>query len=226
MPLVIAITGKSDAGKTSLIKGLIPEMKKRGYKVAAVKNCPHGFDLDVEGKDSWHFTKAGAGGILLQSPSELGLIRTKGNIIGSLNEVAKYYLADFDLVLAEGFAQDTSTRRIEVLRKGMSPELESPRERLVAIVTDFAFPIDKPTFNPTELSELADFIEKVMKEDKESKPYVELSINKKPVYLNEFAQSMIKGTITGLVASLKREDKELREIEIRIRPSEEVKKDE
>ncbi len=226
MPLVIAITGKSDAGKTSLIKGLIPEMKKRGYKVAAVKNCPHGFDLDVEGKDSWHFTKAGAEGILLQSPLELGLIRTKGNTVGSLNEVVKYYLADFDLVLAEGFAQDTSTRRIEVLRKGMSPELESPQERLVAIVTDFAFPIDKPTFNPTELSELADFIEKVMKEDKESKPYVELSINGKPVCLNEFAQSMIKGTITGLVASLKREDKELREIEIRIRPSEEVKKDE
>jgi len=226
MPLVIAITGKSDTGKTSLIKGLIPEMKRRGYKVAAVKNCPHGFDLDVEGKDSWHFTKAGAGGILLQSPSELGLIRTKGNTVGSLNEVVKYYLADFDLVLAEGFAQDTSTRRIEVLRKGMSPELEFPREKLVAIVTDFAFSIDKPTFKPTELSELADFIENVIKVDKESKPHVELSINKKPVYLNEFAQSMIKGTITGLVASLKREDKELREIEIRIRPSEEVKKDE
>jgi molybdopterin-guanine dinucleotide biosynthesis protein B len=46
MPFVIAITGKSDAGKTFLIKGLIPEMKRRGYKVAVVKNCPHSFCFD------------------------------------------------------------------------------------------------------------------------------------------------------------------------------------
>jgi molybdopterin-guanine dinucleotide biosynthesis protein B len=165
MPFVIAITGKSDAGKTSLIKGLIPEMKRRGYKVAVVKNCPHGFDLDIAGKDSWHFAKAGAEGILLQSPLELGLIRTKNNTVGNLNELAKYYLADFDLVLAEGFAQDTSTRKIEVLRKGISEELEAPLESLVAIVTDFAFSTDKPTFNHTQLFELADFVEKFIEEN-------------------------------------------------------------
>jgi len=169
MPLVIAVTGKSDAGKTYLINRLIPQMKSRGYRVAAVKYCPHGFDLDIEGKDSWNFTEAGAEGILLQSPSGLGLIRPKSKAAGSLNEVVEYYFADFDLVLAEGFVHDTSTRRIEILRRGISEELESPLEKLVAIVANFAVPIDKPVFDPIELSELADFIEKVIKENKASK---------------------------------------------------------
>ena len=166
MPLVLAITGKSDAGKTFLINRLVPEMKKRGYKVAAVKYCPHGFDLDIEGKDSWNFTEAGADGILLESPSRLGFIRPKSNTAGSLNEAVEYYLSDFDLVLAEGFAHDTSTRRIEILRRGISEELESSLEKLVAIVADFAVSIDKPVFGPTELSGLADFIEKIVKEDR------------------------------------------------------------
>jgi len=169
MALVLAITGKSDAGKTFLINRLVPEMKKRGYKVAAVKYCPHGFDLDIEGKDSWNFTEAGAEGILLESPSRLGLIRPKSNAAGSLNEVAEYYLADFDLVLAEGFVQDVSTRRIEILRKGISEELESPPGKLIAVIADFAFPVDKLTFNPYDLSNIADFIEKAIKENRESK---------------------------------------------------------
>jgi len=169
MALVLAITGKSDAGKTFLINRLVPEMKKRGYKVAAVKYCPHGFDLDIKGKDSWNFTEAGAEGILLESPSGLGLIRPKSSTAGSLNEVAEYYLADFDLVLAEGFIQDVSTRRIEILRKGISEELESPSGKLIAVITDSAFPVDKPTYNPYDLSGIADLVEKVIKEDKESK---------------------------------------------------------
>jgi molybdopterin-guanine dinucleotide biosynthesis protein len=86
-----------------------------------------------------------------------------------LNEVAEYYLADFDLVLAEGFIQDVSTRRIEILRKGISEELESPPGKLIAVITDFAFPVDKLTFNPYDLSDIADFIEKAIKENQESK---------------------------------------------------------
>ena len=80
--------------------------------------------------------------------------------------MAEYYFADFDLVLAESFIHDTSTRRIEILRKGISEELESPPEKLLAIIANFDIRIDKPVFEPTELSKLADFIEKVIKEDR------------------------------------------------------------
>ena len=217
MPLVIAIIGKSDAGKTFLITRLIPEMKRRGYSVAAIKSCPHGFDLDVEGKDSWCFTRAGAEGVLLQSPSALGLIRARSSIASSLNEIARHYFPDFDLVLAEGFAQDLSTRRIEVLRKGISEQLESPPETLIAIVADFPLSPDKPTFDPDELSGIGDFLERSIGESKEGTPLVELKQDGTAVFLNEFVQSVMKSTIAGLIAPLKKEEKEYSEIQIRIR---------
>jgi len=221
MSLVLAITGKSDAGKTFLIKRLVPEMKERGYKVAAIKHCPHGFDLDVEGKDSWHFTKAGAEGVLLQSPAGLGLIRIGTDMAGSLDELAKHYFPDFHLVLAEGFARDESTKTVEVLRKGIHEQLESPQERLIAVVADFTIPADRPVFGPNEISRMADYLEELIQEDQQVRAAVQLRINGDPVFLNEFVQSVIKSTVAGLIAPLKKkEDEETREIEIRIRPPE------
>ena len=221
MSLVLAITGKSDAGKTFLIKRLVPEMKERGYKVAAIKHCPHGFDLDVEGKDSWHFTKAGAEGVLLQSPAGLGLIRIGTDTAYSLDELAKHYFPDFHLVLAEGFARDESTKTVEVLRKGIHEQLESPPERLIAVVADFTIPTDRPVFGPNEIRRIADFLEKLIEEDQQSPATVQLRINGDPVFLNEFVQSVIMGTVAGLIAPLKKkEDEEMREIEVRIRPPE------
>lgn len=221
MSLVLAITGKSDAGKTFLIERLVPEMKERGYKVAAIKHCPHGFDLDVEGKDSWHFTKAGAEGVLLQSPAGLGLIRIGTGTAASLDELAKRYFPDFNLVLAEGFARDESTKTVEVLRKGIHEQLESPPERLIAVVADFTIPTGRPVFGPNEIRRIADFLEKLIEEDQQSPATVQLRINGDPVFLNEFVQSVIKGTVAGLIAPLKKkEDEEMREIEVRIRPLE------
>ncbi len=219
MPLVLAITGKSDAGKTFLIKRLVLEMKERGYKVAAIKHCPHGFDLDVEGKDSWHLTKAGAEGVLLQSPAGLGLIRVRTGIDDSLDQLGRHYFPDCHLVLAEGFARDESTRAVEVLRKGIHEQLELPPERRLAVVADFAIRTDTPVFNPNDISRIADLLEKSVKEDQQSPATVQLSINGDPVFLNEFVQSMIEGTVAGLIAPLKKRDGgETREIEIRIRP--------
>ena len=51
MTQIISIVGKSDSGKTTLIEKLIPEIKKRGYRVGIVKNTAHGFDIDKKGKD-------------------------------------------------------------------------------------------------------------------------------------------------------------------------------
>ena len=47
-PLILSVVGKSDSGKTTLILKLLPELKKRRYRIAVAKHCPHGFDLDIE----------------------------------------------------------------------------------------------------------------------------------------------------------------------------------
>jgi molybdopterin-guanine dinucleotide biosynthesis protein B len=50
---IVSIVGKSDSGKTTLIERLIPEIKRRGYRIATVKHDTHSFEIDREGKDSY-----------------------------------------------------------------------------------------------------------------------------------------------------------------------------
>jgi molybdopterin-guanine dinucleotide biosynthesis protein B len=45
---IFAIVGHSESGKTRLISQLIPDLKGRGYTVAVIKHCPHGFELETE----------------------------------------------------------------------------------------------------------------------------------------------------------------------------------
>ncbi len=85
MPFIVGITGKSDTGKTTLILKLIPELTKRGYKVGTVKNCPHSFNIDKEGKDSYKFSKEGSKGVLLTSSNEIAFIRKKDK--GDIKEI-------------------------------------------------------------------------------------------------------------------------------------------
>ena len=47
---ILSIVGKSDSGKTTLIEKLVPELTRRGYRVATVKHDVHGFEVDREGK--------------------------------------------------------------------------------------------------------------------------------------------------------------------------------
>ena len=74
-PITIILAGNSDAGKTRLMEKLLPELSRRKRTVAAVKDCPHGFEMDREGKDSWRFKKAGAKGVFVTSADRIGLIR-------------------------------------------------------------------------------------------------------------------------------------------------------
>ena len=49
---IIAVVGESNSGKTTLIKKLMPELNKRGYRVATVKHHNHALEIDTPGKDS------------------------------------------------------------------------------------------------------------------------------------------------------------------------------
>lgn len=60
MAFIYAISGYKNSGKTTLITKLIPELTKRGYKVAVIKHDGHDFESDVPGTDSYRHQKAGA----------------------------------------------------------------------------------------------------------------------------------------------------------------------
>ena len=62
MPFVFAVSGYKNSGKTTMVTRLIPELTKRGYKVAVIKHDGHDFESDVPGTDSYRHQKAGAYG--------------------------------------------------------------------------------------------------------------------------------------------------------------------
>jgi len=221
-PLVVSVVGSSSAGKTTLIERLLRELSGRNYRVAVVKHCPHGFDLDVEGKDSWRFTQAGASGVFLTSPGRVGLIEDM-ELVPGLRSIAEHYFPSFDIVFGEGFSEEKEVAKIEVLRKGISDYVQSPQDDILALVSDFEIKTDKPVFKPDDVSGIADFIEQLLVRESGVESSVTLIINGKPVPLNAFVQSVIKKVIIGIVDTLKKEDEKLKQIDVIIKPEDDSK---
>src|SRR5512139_2381303 len=99
---IVSIVGKSDSGKTTLIEKLLPELVRRGYRVATVKHDIHGFEVDREGKDSWRHKKAGAHTSVISSPNKVALIRDVEKDL-TLAEIRDRLIQGVDLILSEGF---------------------------------------------------------------------------------------------------------------------------
>ena len=101
------------------------------------------------------------------------------------------------------------------------------------MVSDFDIETEKPVFKLDDVSHLADFIEQLLIQQRQllvqenrAEGSVSLNINKETVPLNTFVQSIFKNVILGVVATLRKEDKELEEIEIKVRHHKGVKQDE
>jgi molybdopterin-guanine dinucleotide biosynthesis protein B len=218
-PLLVSVEGDSGAGKTTLIEKLLKELSGRKYTVAAVKHCPHGFDLDVKGKDSWRFTEAGAKGIFLTSPGRIVLIKDIEHIT-TLKNIAQSYFPNFDIVFGEGFGKEKGLDKIFVLRKGVSERVPYPQDDILALVSDFAVEVEKPIFKPDDVFGIADFIEDILAQQSRAERSVALVINNELVPLNVFVQSVFKNVIVGIVSTLRRKDKELRQVEVIIKNGE------
>lgn len=112
MTAVICIVGKNKSKKTRLMETLIKELKDRGLKVGALKHHKHGdFEMDVEGKDTWKYAKAGADTVVISSPVKFALIK---NVDGEMeiDGICDKYFADDDIVLADGFTLSDKPRII------------------------------------------------------------------------------------------------------------------
>src|SRR3972149_11526910 len=106
LPSIISIVGKSNSGKTTIIEKLLPEIVKRGYKVATVKHHSHDdFQIDVEGKDSWRHAKAGATRVIISSPTKFAVIgKTEEDT--SLNKIRSKYCDGMDIIITEGYKKE------------------------------------------------------------------------------------------------------------------------
>lgn len=156
MPPIISIVGKSESGKTTLMEKLIPELKRRGYRIGVIKHAFHEFAFDKPGKDSWRHKAAGAETVLVAAPGSIIMVKDgQGETLDELGE----YFRDMDLVLTEGFKHENKPQ-IEVFRRERHQQpLSNGNPRLVALVTDAGVDRDVPTFGLEDIVPLADLIE-------------------------------------------------------------------
>ncbi len=154
---IIAVVGKSNSGKTTLLVKLIEHLTNRGYKIGSVKHAHDGFEMDKKGKDSWRHRKAGASASLVISENKIALIKEDNtNYIEKMTS----YLSCMDIILAEGFKKQ-NLPKIEIFRKEGTHKtpLCMEDDNLIAFVSNSEFKPDVPVFGIEDIKEIADFIE-------------------------------------------------------------------
>jgi molybdopterin-guanine dinucleotide biosynthesis protein B len=197
---IISVVGKSGAGKTALVAKIVAELKSREYRVATVKHSARGFDLDTEGKDSWHHSRAGSDTVSISSPHKFALIRNMDHD-AALSEIPRLIGWDFDIVVAEGFRHDKAPK-IEVHRKELGTDLLCTREELMAIASDGEPELDVPRYSPDDAAGIVDLIEKLLLSERDADTAA-LYVNGESVHLNSFVRSILSNTLFGIVSSLK-----------------------
>ena len=158
MPSIISIVGQSGSGKTTIIEKLIPELKKRNYKIGTIKHAfHHDIDIDQKGKDSWRHRQAGADAVMIAARDMFALVKKSDDY--TLNSLETHF-QDMDIIITEGFKSEDKSK-IEVFRSGVhkTPVCLNDR-KLVALVSDKVFNTEVPIFGLEEIKQLAKFIEK------------------------------------------------------------------
>ncbi len=197
---IISIVGKSKSGKTTLLEGLIIELKQRGYRVAVIKHAGKDFELDKVGKDSWRLGQAGSSLLAISSARKVAIIKQVERDF-TPQELSRFIGWDYDLILTEGFKQ-SSTLKVEVHRKEQGGELLSSPKQLLAIVTDELLDVDVPQFSRDKIQGLADLIEnRLVAQGQEDD--IDLFINDAHIPINQFVKNLLARTLVAMVSSLK-----------------------
>ncbi|MHA1616284.1 MAG: molybdopterin-guanine dinucleotide biosynthesis protein B [Candidatus Njordarchaeales archaeon] len=113
-PVIIAILGHKNSGKTTLIEYLTRELVNKGLKVVTMKHIHHDFfEVDKEGKDTWRHKRAGATIVSGVSKKRLVIISDEvSELNDAFEEVMNYLKAkNPDVILLEGFLPIVGSRK-------------------------------------------------------------------------------------------------------------------
>ncbi len=174
IPILGIVASGSNAGKTTLITQLIPELAKRNIRVSVIKHAHHAFDIDHVGKDSYKIREAGAVQTLIASSKRWALMTEIHRLTDALTEentnevsltelIAQINPSYADLILVEGFKQATIHQKpvpkIEVYRPSLNlPLLATTDNSIIAVASDADLALNIPTLNLNNIQQVADFI--------------------------------------------------------------------
>ena len=162
---LLGFAAYSGTGKTTLLVKLIPELKKRGLRIAVIKHAHHNFDVDKPGKDSYELRKAGAAPMLISSSRRtVIMIDNEVETEPELESLLSHIPADsVDMVLVEGFKQWPFVK-IELHRETTGkPLMYNTDSNIIAIAHDrgtknLLTDTQIPQLDLNNIHEIADFV--------------------------------------------------------------------
>ena len=150
---IVSIVAYSGTGKTTFLVRLIPELKKRGFKIAVVKHDAHDFEIDREGKDSYKITQAGADVTGLISGHKAVIMENRNVEVWKLMD----RIEDVDLILTEGFKHGHWPKIMLHREETGKPFPVDPKECL-AVVSNVHVKGARKRFSFDDVSEVAAFL--------------------------------------------------------------------
>ena len=158
-PVILAVSGVKNSGKTTLIERLLPYLAALGIRTAVIKHDGHSFTPDTPGTDSYRFFAAGACGSAVYDGEKFSLSRRASVSERELTD----FFPDADLILLEGF-KDSDYPKLELVRHGVSSSPRCDPKTCIALVSDLDLKTKLPLFHPDAALDIAKFIDRYIKE--------------------------------------------------------------
>ncbi|HPR42432.1 MAG TPA: molybdopterin-guanine dinucleotide biosynthesis protein B [Candidatus Methanofastidiosa archaeon] len=227
---VFGVYGFKNSGKTAVVTSIIRELRRRGYKVAAIKHISYAdFTIDVPGRDTDLFSKAGARSIGVISEKETSIIYKEKK---QLMEMISFFHSDY-LVL-EGFRQALvpkilTAKNKEELEKDFRKEVFAISGLVANEITEYK---GKKAISIGNIEKLVDIIEektfekipelnckgcgqtceemlysivdgeKTIDDCLTIKKDIRIVIEGKELPMNAFVQNIIRNSILGMLSTL------------------------
>jgi molybdopterin-guanine dinucleotide biosynthesis protein B len=122
-PVIFAVSGEKNSGKTTLIEAVLPILTARGYRVAVIKHDGHSFEPDVPGTDTRRFFDAGAIGTAVFDGEKYMMVKRQ-----AVNERDLFdAFPDADLILIEGLKDSGYAKLFLKAGEWMDPEEAADR---------------------------------------------------------------------------------------------------
>jgi molybdopterin-guanine dinucleotide biosynthesis protein B len=156
----LAVVGAKNAGKTTVIEGLVAHLTAKGYRVATIKHTSHHHGFDTPGKDSHRHRRAGAALTVAMSGEETAVFSRPESFDVKLFQ--RVTASQFDIWLIEGYHL-ADHPKVLVTRRLSEFTGDAPKNIIASIGPD-EFDDSLPHFDDADYEGLGSFVIQLVNE--------------------------------------------------------------
>ena len=154
---LLAITGYSGTGKTTLLEKLIPALKQKGVRVGLIKHSHHNVEVDKVGKDSHRLRLAGANPTMVACEQRWAMMVETPQLADFTQLAAQFDPSQVDLILVEGFKHEPLPK-IQLHRQALDKPLPELDDFTLATATDY--PLERENhLDINNIEQISEFVE-------------------------------------------------------------------